>query len=227
MTHWRNILEKAVTPVALCSFGKDSILMLDLMREVRQDFPVIHFGKPDKFAEGIIRQWNLTVFSYAPAQRQILLDGENTVLVSDYSFGGAYLPVIEDIDLGETCCGAFNEGPRLSAFDYDWSDTFIGWKSCDSHPILTTQPNIVDGMALGNTKLWAPLRDYTDSDVYQALFDRGLPIPERDRDTKFACTRCLRGPAFCPMEGGKLIPAHQWSPDVSLEAFRQRFTDAA
>jgi hypothetical protein len=222
MTDWRNILEDAVTPAALISFGKDSMLLLELMREVRTDFDVIHFGPVSKFAENIIKQYDLTVYSWNPAQRSILIDGDTTVLVDDYSFGGELMPVIQDIEPNDVCCGTVNDKPPLMDWAYNWSDTFLGWKATDSHPIFANQPHIIDGMPFGNTKLYAPLRDLTDSDVFQALFERGIVVPPENGSVNL-CTRCLRNEAtFCPMVGAE-IPPHTWSPADSLAAFQARF----
>lgn len=221
MADWRNILEKAAAPVALLSFGKDSILMLDLMREVRTDFPAIHFGPVDEFAKGIIRQYNLTVYSYAAAQRSIVI-GDETVLVSDYDFGGQLMPVVETVEPGDTCCGTVNNQPRLNNFGYDWTDTFLGWKETDKIPLVIHQPHIIDGMRFGNTRLWTPIRHLTDTEVYAELARRELPIPAPDADTRLLCTKCLRGEAFCPLQQAT-IPAFKWNPAASLEAFQQRF----
>ncbi len=219
----REIIEQAKLPAVLCSFGKDSLLLLDMAREVKPDIDVIHFGAIDKFAEKIIKQWNLTVYSFAPAHRSILINGETTVLVEDYSVGGAYLPVIQDVEPSEVCCGTVNDKPVLIDWEFGWTDLLIGWKATDRHDIFVNQPSIIDGSMLANVKLHVPLANWSDADVYAELEKRGIEAPEPDTDTRKLCTRCLRNETtFCPMVGHE-IPPFEWSPADSLAAFQARF----
>lgn len=221
----REILEQAKTPIVLCSFGKDSLLLLAMAREIIQDIPVLwfHRDRRDAFAEQIIADWNLTVFDYAPADVSIVPNGDGFSLISDYAFGnGAVLPVLEDIELGEQCCGLLDK-QRLINFGFGWDLTLCGWRTSDHHPVYgANQPWIPeDGAPWGNTWLMAPIRDMSDAEVYAALDRRGIPRPPEDSGINL-CTRCLKGATFCPVEKME-IPKFDWQPQASLAAFRQRF----
>jgi len=41
-----HILNKSYNPVILCSFGKDSMVMLYLIRKIKKDIPVLFFKEP-------------------------------------------------------------------------------------------------------------------------------------------------------------------------------------
>lgn len=221
----REILEQAKTPIVLCSFGKDSLLLLAMAREIIQDIPVLwfHHGRRDAFAEKIIADWNLTVFDYAPADVSIVPNGDEFSLISDYAFGsGAVLPVLEDIEPGEQCCGLLDK-QRLINFGFGWDLSLCGWRTADHHPVYgTNQPWIPEhGAPWGNTWLMAPIRDMSDAEVYTELDRRGIPRPPEDMGRSL-CTRCLKGATFCPVEKTE-IPKFDWQPQASLAAFRQRF----
>lgn len=224
--HLREIIVAAQHPCVMTSFGKDSLLLLHLAREVRPDISVLWF--PDamndaqkKFAEKIIREWNLTVYAYAPSSRYFLSNETGLTLVDEYSFGEAIMPVLTDVAAGETCAANISRA-RTPYFMSGWDVILHGFKTTDWHALSRGYfPS--DGFQFGAARLYAPLRDLTDEEVLRWIERLELPYEEID-DTLKMCTRCLEadGEVFCP-EARTMIPAFKWDRQASLEVFRDRF----
>ena len=233
ISEWLNI---ATSPVLLCSFGKDSMLLLSLIREVK-DIPLIWYRSDlivsqREFAERIIIEWDLTVFGYAPAVRYFLPNGNGLSLINDYSMSNDRFPVVVDVEHSDRCCLTISQ-QRTPFFSYDFDVTFTGYKNTDTHLIfegLEVLPE--DGFQFGGTKFYAPLRDLTDEDVWTLIRELKVPFDEKryagndsfNPDLLLACTRCLQSTSgvFCP-EQQKEIPAYQWDKQGALDAFRARF----
>lgn len=221
----KELLAMAQNPAVMCSFGKDSLLLLYLAREVKPDISIVWFKQSvnkesQRFAEWVIAEWDLTVFSYAPSDKYYLPNGEGLTLVDEYSFGQTSLPVLTDTVEGESC-GINLPNVRTPLFDYQFDVTLVGCKLCDEHSILGHYCN--DCWELGKTVFYAPLKDWTDDDVLEAIKVLGIPCEEVD-DRLRVCTRCLQGTGevFCP-ERQAMIPSFQWDKEASLAAFRNHY----
>jgi hypothetical protein len=159
-------LEAAQNPALFLSFGKDSLVLLHLVREAGGDPRLFWFGnKLPSHAHRIINDWNLTVFSYAPAVRYRVED----TLISEYSVGDGRFPVARDISV---------DGEKVPAtttpfFAYDADVTFWGYKVSDRHPLVTAtlEPEI----QLGPTRMVAPLYHFTDEEVLRMIEEFEIP----------------------------------------------------
>jgi 3'-phosphoadenosine 5'-phosphosulfate sulfotransferase (PAPS reductase)/FAD synthetase len=227
----KEALEGARNPALLASFGKDSLLLLFLAHRFKPDIPIVWFDHraseaEKRFAKKIIRDWNLTVFTYSPMDTYFLPNNEGLTLVDEYSFSEARMPVLTDVSEGETC-GLNVIGERTPFFGYPFDVTLVGWKSCDGHFTTGRNPFPVDGFQFGGTRMFAPLRDLTDAQVLDAIRELGIPYEEID-DSLSLCTRCLsgQGNVFCP-EQQREIPSVVWDKELSLKSFRSRFTPVA
>lgn len=218
---WKEALRAAKNPVVLSSFGKDSVLVLDLARAIRPDVDVLWFrDERDGEAEKIIASLGLTVYSYLPSTRSVVPNGEGLSLINFLDFGGgALVPQIVDLEDSNRCVGELKSG---KPFAYDWDVTITGWRESDNHPLKYAY--FEDGEQIGNTRFYAPIRHLSDDEVYVEVKRRGLKFSAKQVEQ--FCTKCLRGPTVCPLSN-QMIPAYKWQPNASLEAFRQRFTDAA
>lgn len=162
----QQVLDSAKNPVLLCSFGKDSLVLLKLVRDIKPEIPILWFRDHlDPFAARIIREWDLSVWGYAPTIRYQV---DNTV-VSEYAIGDARLPLLQDVSENGKSVGTMT----TPQFSYSWSETLWGYKKSDSHPLVGR--TLDADFQLGPTRMIAPLYDLSDEEVF-ALIDE-LTIP--------------------------------------------------
>lgn len=184
-------LANSKKPVALCSFGKDSIVMLDLIRKVKPDINVIFFREPyfqQKFvyAQKIMADWNLTVYDYPPSYF-------NYILLDDYFeiFNYYYVNFYEYLILYTGCCKYDSEKPFLCALDllnrptvpsytFNWDCVFFGQKEID--PVHITDKKVVlkEICSMGNGLAVLPLKDWTDDNIWDYIKVNNLPY-DKDR----------------------------------------------
>jgi 3'-phosphoadenosine 5'-phosphosulfate sulfotransferase (PAPS reductase)/FAD synthetase len=215
-------------PVVLSSFGKDSVVLLDLVKEqipgevvclwLRYDFKGQH--RRHQFAHDLIIKWGLKVFDYLPALRVPVSDGGGDVeLAQFYSCGQGdqYLIVLMGTDgqYGECMLdvGHLQTTPR---WDYAWDITFSGQRKEESHPMFGPAILNADGWGCGDTRLFYPLRNWTLSDIWDYTLEKGLPFNAKrytdgdadyDGDQYSICSKCINpasehedGTVFCPKE---------------------------
>jgi hypothetical protein len=178
-------LLQAKNPSLLVSFGKESMLLLTLVREIKPDISLFWFGdKLSAFAESVIKDQDLQVFSYAPADRYIV--GES--LVDEYSLGNVRVPLISDLIIGEPC--ELERLPTIRTPQFNWrSDlTLWGYRQLDNHVLVhTTFPQ---RFPLGGTVMDAPLYNYTEAQVLDALDELGITY-DPDTNATTVCQTCL------------------------------------
>lgn len=199
--------------------------MLALAREVAPHIPVVWFrnGTDESFAREIIRDWQLTVLSWAPADVYLLTNGCDHTFIDEYSFGDYRLPMLTDLAPG-TDCALRAHTLRTPQLSLPFDILLWGVKDCDTHWLKGNGNFKEDGFMLGHARVHAPIRHMTDAQVRANLVE--LEIPYRAvRDELAMCTACMTANArevYCP-EVGRVIPRHQWEAEKSLSAFRQRF----
>lgn len=221
----REVLTGAQNPAVLFSGGKDSLLLLAIAREVRQDIAAVWFrtGEPDVELRRVLRDWDVPTFSWAPADVYLLADGVNTSLVQEYDFGTACMPIISDIRSGNSC--VFNhQRDRRPEMYTDFDVLLWGAKDCDTHWIKGDGTLPTDGFELGRARVYAPLRHMTDEQVYSAIIDLGLPYTVQPDELPL-CTACLQagdGKVYC-LAVDQPIDRVNWDPALSLATFRNRF----
>jgi hypothetical protein len=220
-------LKGAKNPAVLCSFGKDSLLLLYLCREVNPNVNVIWYSadaskEQRAFASKVIKLWGLTVYSYSPASRYFLPKGGGLVLTDEYSFGGEWMPMLTDISEGQRCAAGLSK-ERTPYFAYPFDVTLSGWKKTDEQFVIGGIDVPADGFRLGPTAFYSPFRDWTDAEVLEAIKQLRIPYEAVD-DTLSLCTACLQStePVYCP-EAQKVINPVAWQPQQRLAEFRERF----
>lgn len=232
------VLSDHHSPIVACSFGKESVLLLALVREQMPDVPAIWLRENQlrsqrEFAERLIVEWDLTVFGVAPTHTYLVPapDGKLS-FVSEYGLNGERFPVVRDLVAGDRCLLKF-PAARGSEVAFPFDSVLIGWKDCDTHPIFGRAPYPPDGTLSCGTMFYAPLRDLSDDQVWQAIRDLGLPYNRAkydgrddlaDPDCVIACARCLEGGGrvFCP-DAGQEIDSIDWDRESMSAAFRNRF----
>lgn len=203
-------LSEAQSPAILFSGGKDSLLLLDIVRKIRP-VTIIHFynRRLHPQVERIVKLWDLEVLSWLPALQYFIPWEDDPALVSEYSFGNARLPVVTSITQSKTECEverpSFQQTPF---FDYPFDKTFWGYRACDErHPIMG-QPFPIT-FELGPTTMLAPLYHWSDEDVLREISERGLPYEPFSDELKM-CAKCKN-------------TLGTWDKETSLQFFANRF----
>jgi 3'-phosphoadenosine 5'-phosphosulfate sulfotransferase (PAPS reductase)/FAD synthetase len=202
----RKVLESAKNPAILCSFGKDSTVLLKMVREVRPETVIVYFkDRINPNAEHLIREWELTVLSYEPLNRYLVPWEEDICLVDEMTIGNEIVPLFRDVSMSE-CCDVERLSQVRTEFDWPFDITLWGYRKTDEmHPAL--QSPFAKDFRLGNTRMIAPLYDWTDGDIADAL--REIPFRAHS-DAIGICQGCL----------GQL---DDWDRGASLEMFTSRF----
>lgn len=218
-------LKHARRPIVLSSFGKDSLVLLDLIYQLER-VPVLSFLQaPDLFPE-----------KYAFAQRVI---EENALQCSTLPPQWAtHVQVGDHFDL-YSCFGSKDTGPLLMSTGcrprqpgeetflcaleevsqpqktdvaYPWDLTFIGAKSSDEVTLAARSAMTTPLVQSGSTWLCFPLWQWTDEDIWTYIRAEGLEYDreryddrrERTNPDHFpTCWNCLDTkkagkPVYCP-----------------------------
>lgn len=188
----RETIATSRAPAVLSSFGKDSMLLLWLIREVfTGDLPVIWWrtGHNERFGRRMVREWNLTVFRWAPAEVYVLGDCGPRTLVHEYGINGTRLPVLIDLEEGSGPCAADKFNLRTPNVNLPFDTLLMGYKDSDSHWVKG-DAELFGDINLGPAKVVAPLRHLTDEQVRAAIAENRIPY-EPVPDDLVLCTRCV------------------------------------
>lgn len=179
------VLASAKNPAIMCSFGKDSMVVLDMVMK-RRRLKVIFHREPlqhhkYEFANRIIRDMDLHVIDYPPLGTTIREENGETEIVNHYQIGGSYvyLPTgLRPQSHGRTICALediYNK--PTGTFNYPFDVAFHGHKSSDVDPVLGAVPLKVD-MSLNPISASAafPIRHFTDEDVWRYIEENNVPV---------------------------------------------------
>jgi hypothetical protein len=183
----RVALHRAERPAIMCSFGKDSMVVLHLVRSLGYRLPVIFHREPFlprkyTFARKVIALWNLTVYDFPPLATAVQ-EKDGAMEIMNYYPAGAR-PCALPTGL---CAPAPGERPLCAlhdfylkptgTFNYPWDVVFHGHKSSDVDPIQGPVPLAADfARNLGTASVAFPLRHFTDEDVWAYHEQHGLPV---------------------------------------------------
>lgn len=228
-------LSKHSRSAVMCSFGKDSMVLLHLVRRIA-DLPVIFHrealqGRRLSFAHRVIEEWDLSVHDFVPNRTEVYQSGEDLEVVNLYPFGAktCYLPIrFTDPKPGENFACALNDvyNKPVGAYVYPWTCVFHGHKSSDVdalHGAVPINSDVVNQVDAPTTAF--PLRHFTDSDIWEYTEREGIPIhharykkvsgvwQEREdkthnHDFYAGCTACMKlggGPVPCPRLNGLTV----------------------
>lgn len=182
------VMATARNPVVMSSFGKDSMVMLHLLRDHGLRLPVVFHREPMlpkkyAFANSVIQDWELTVYDYPPTGTAIQMEGECVEVVNAYPAGAKpmLLPtgICDPVDGEPTLCALhdFYLKPLGLGFNTPWDLAFVGHKSSDVDPVYGAIPLKADYHTnIGSPSLAFPIRYFTDADVWTYHEKLGVPI---------------------------------------------------
>lgn len=183
----------------MCSFGKDSMALLHLIKNTlppqemtvhQYPVPIIQhrfpwFPAKNEFADYVIRSWALEVHDYPPGACGIKYTDDRLELVARYPFGTSAMDL--PVNTEEFCvkrdfvCGLkdFIERPKVGKMEWKWETVYIGHKSSDTDPFEGSVPLKFDATAVGGTALVFPLRHWSDEDVWDYIEQNHIPYDLR------------------------------------------------
>jgi hypothetical protein len=180
--------QRAQVCVLLCSFGKDSMTLLHLIREVMPlkrlschgyPIPVIYHRQPwfpakNEFADRVIRSWGLEIHDYPPLACGVKCKADRLELVGRYPFGNDAmdLPLNTEPPIARRpylCGRQWLLRPKAALATFPWHVAFHGHKSTDVDPYEGPVPLRADQVDAGGVHVVFPLREWTDADVWEYL----------------------------------------------------------
>lgn len=204
------LLTNAAKPAVLLSFGKDSLLLTALAREIRPDIEAVWFRDGtvnERVAANMILDLSITVYCWQPANLYTVADGPNTALISEYAINGERIPLVTDVVAGDGIC--LRNISRTPGLYLPFDLLLSGFKDSDSHWLRGPQPMFPEGLIMGNCRLVAPLRHLSDAEVVAELEARGL-VHINAADEVVICSDCMAGK-----------PLH-WDRPLDLTTFKAR-----
>lgn len=184
----RRVMAQFHSPAVMSSFGKDSIVLLYLVRCTETNLPVIYHRDPwqpqrHSFANQVIEDWNLTVHDWPPAAMGIKCNEDRLELVARYqsSPGADFIDIPKNVyetPNDAMACGLdIIKRPVGAMVKMPWDAYLIGHKSSDVDQYYGRIPLHLD-IKLGSPSAPAlvyPLRDWTDEDIWDVIQARDLP----------------------------------------------------
>lgn len=193
------LMETYKSPAMLCSFGKDSMVLLHIMRGMGVNVPLVFykdpwFPKKYVFAAKVAAEWDLVVHDYAPS-RVTMWEGESIMAFTNhYDIGAVALQVpkniLEPVKGERFVCGLRDVIQRpLGTCNVPWDVFIVGHKSSDEDQIagkVTLKTDVRSG-ALISPDMAFPLRHWTDADVWSYSKKHNVPQQEDRYDVESEC----------------------------------------
>lgn len=178
----------------MCSFGKDSMVLLHLVREElppntvgchSYPLPVIYhkhpwFGFKHAFANSVIESWALEIHDYPPMACGVKSKEDRLELVARYPFGLGSMDLPMNIEpplpRREFVCGLqWLLRPKIAGLQWRWRNVLIGHKSSDVDPYEGAVPLACDNVEIAKANLVFPLRHWSDDDVWNYIEANHVP----------------------------------------------------
>lgn len=173
-------------PIVMSSFGKDSMVLLDLIKRCGYKLPILFHKEPFEpkkymFSNRIILEEDYTVYDYPPMRTGIVKNGEAMEIANFYQLGNSYsyLPTgIRENEKG--LCGLLDLYSKpLSLFNYPWDLVFLGHKSTDIDPIFGPVPVNQNVIHSDICDFILPLAAFTDTDIWSYI--EAFDVPYNDK----------------------------------------------
>jgi hypothetical protein len=207
-------------PVCMSSFGKDSQVLLHILKTMGVKLPLLQhrdsWANPCKykFADAQILAEGYVVHDYKPSGTSITTNGDKVEITSHYQVGeNATIWLGKDIETPEEGkpfhCGLdIYHKPCGGNFTFLWDLCIVGHKSSDVDPIQGAVPLKVDLHIPQEGPAYAyPLRYFTDTDAWAYIERFSVPYNsgrydkengykefknlDQNDDHYHACTKCM------------------------------------
>lgn len=223
---------RAKRPAVACSFGKDSMVVLALVREQSPNIPVLYcegFPHPTKhdFVKQMAHEWGLNLVTPAPIGMDVIAKGQDVSLMRIYEPAPRHVVVLPVEaapgyvpDASSQCALAAIFTPPAAVSSLNFDALFIGHRGNDVDPHFGAIPLKAYEATVEGFHYFYPLRDWTEADIWRASDILRIPqnkarYERRDMDANNdyypLCTECLKPTgcetAFCP-QLGRDVPNH-------------------
>ena len=190
----KEVLVKSTKPIVLCSFGKDSMVLLYLIRKLKKDIPVLFFKEPFfpkkfSFANQIIEDWNLTMYDFPPLSTDFIVNNgafEIANWYTGYKSALLYLPTgtHKHKNEKEFLCSVNDllNRPTSTGYTFPWDTIFVGHKSSDSDVLLGTIQLKSNLVHVREMLLALPLANWIDKDIWKYTIDNNIPYNTKRYD---------------------------------------------
>ncbi len=184
-------------PLCYTGFGKDSIVVLHLIKEMGLKWDCMfhrdpYFPKKYAYANKIIEDWDLVCRDFPARFTSVFYMNDTFEVVRHYRIGydnlvlcamlykpeeyveGQYLCALKDIYLQ----------PR-GDIEYIWDAMVEGHRTVEAKPHTAMTPAGLRWQGkhtLGSADVFFPIHDWTNKEVYYYIRDNGIPINDRAYD---------------------------------------------
>lgn len=195
-----NIINRSINmsnnQVALVSFGKDSLVMYHLIKQIKK-LPVIYWREPFfqskfKHVQEIAEKWDLTVYDYPPSivdfiQLEDYFDVYNFYYVNGKDYINLFTGTrkYKETDK-EYLCAVVDllNRPKVPAYEFKFDCVFHGQKQSDPIYISDTPNELPEMKVFGNGIISYPLKDWADADIWAYIKKHDLPYNKERYDNK-------------------------------------------
>lgn len=216
-------IDRSRKPVIMCSFGKESMVLLDLFRRVSRSCTIAYFElgvieRKHRFAKEQIRRFWPGTKHILPHRSVVIKGINNSSLAYEFDLSsGSVLSIFgatfDDTLSSRLICGRELQNIQKSGGHppYDW-DCVISGRRCDDvdATVGALSWHSAADVTEAGTRLVMPLLEWSDADLALYVSQRNILIDEKryvvrsnqisprsdrqnDPDYLPACIRCLHG----------------------------------